>query len=183
MAVFVLLILLIYFNLSIIYTSWLRHHHHCPMRRIVSFLICASIIVILTTMICTIMPLFLSEIKLVGGKKLVIASNFVIKGGALPSIHAEHNALMKLIRLNRYRRMINRCDKLDLVVIRFSKCGTLGESRPCKDCLTRLTNSDININNVYYSNSSGELVMEKFSNMFDSELTKYSTGKNNRKRS
>jgi deoxycytidylate deaminase len=123
------------------------------------------------------MLLFSKVIKLVGGKKLVIASNYIVKDGALPSIHAEHNALTKLIRLNRYRRMIDRSDKVDLVVIRFSKSGKLGDSRPCKDCLIRLMNSQININNVYYTDSSGIMVSEKFPTMFDSELTSYSSGR------
>ena len=109
-------------------------------------------------------------------QKLIIGYNKSNSNDHLSSIHAEHNAIIKLNRLNKYRNILNRRDKVDIVVIRLSKCGNIGNSRPCKNCIIRMMNCDIPINNIYYTDSNGSMKIEKFSTMYDSTLTKYSSG-------
>jgi hypothetical protein len=114
-------------------------------------------------------------------KKLVICSNFITIDGPLKSIHAEHNALQKFVRLNKYRHYVTNNDKIDIVVIRLTRSGVLGYSRPCKNCLLRLTKSGISINNIYYSDGDGSIIVERFNNMFNSHLTALSAGDKRKK--
>jgi deoxycytidylate deaminase len=109
-------------------------------------------------------------------KKVAIGTSSVIQNGPLPSIHAEHSAINKLARLNRYRRFIKTHMKFDIVVIRLSRSGVIGYSRPCRNCLTRLMNANISINNVYYTGADGSIKVEKFSDMYDSNTTEFSKG-------
>lgn len=96
----------------------------------------------------------------------------------LPSIHAEHSALQKLIKINRHRKIITSSTKIDMVVLRISKQGKLGYSRPCKRCLIKMTSLEnhIKIKNIYYSDSDGTIKMERLSSMLNSPLTKLSAG-------
>lgn len=73
--------------------------------------------------------------------------------------HAEINAFMKI---NKWK---NRPKILDLLVIRYSKSGKLGESRPCFHCIMKLKQSNIGLRNVYYSTNNGIIIKEKFNNM------------------
>ena len=114
--------------------------------------------------------------ELVGMKKVAIGTSSVIQNGPLPSIHAEHSAMNKLSRLNRFRRFIKSHEKFDIVVIRLSRSGVIGYSRPCKNCLTRLMNANIAINNIYYTGADGSIKVEKFSEMYDSNTTEFSKG-------
>ncbi|VBB17827.1 hypothetical protein YASMINEVIRUS_290 [Yasminevirus sp. GU-2018] len=86
--------------------------------------------------------------------------------------------MQKLLKLNRYRRFLQKGDKIDMVVVRISKCGSIGYSRPCKGCIERMIKFDleIKINNVYYSDSDGTIKVERFADMYSSPLTKYSMG-------
>lgn len=88
------------------------------------------------------------------------------------STHAEIDALNRLksknINIKRY--------KFDLLVIRISKTGKLGESRPCYHCLKKLEESGIKIKNVYYSTNLFGIQKEKFNLMKDSDKTTYSRG-------
>ena len=111
-----------------------------------------------------------------GGKKLAMGSNCSIESGSLPSIHAEHNAVVKFMRVNKLRRFLSSRDKVDIVVLRLSRTGIMGYSRPCKNCITRLMHYNIVINNIYYSDADGSIIVEKFSTMYDSPLTKFSAG-------
>lgn len=94
-------------------------------------------------------------------------------------MHAEHLSYLKLMKkLSLFGRHLKKT-KYDLMVLRFTKTGTLGYSRPCKECLMRLRKSNIRINNVYYSESiqNEQLIsVEKFSSMANSSLTKSSGG-------
>lgn len=94
------------------------------------------------------------------------------------SIHAECDALQNLRKLNKHRRFLKSGDGIDVVVVRISKNGKLGYSRPCKSCIQKLTklSEKIKINNVYYSDSDGSFKKEKFKNMYNSPLTKLSYG-------
>lgn len=89
-------------------------------------------------------------------------------------MHAEHLSCLKLMKNHRFNT--NHRTKYDLMVLRLTKTGTLGYSRPCKECLMRLKKSRININYVYYSQTDQSIGVEKFSSMADSSLTKSSGG-------
>lgn len=84
--------------------------------------------------------------------------------------HAEQNALKKLT--TRQIKMKN----ISLLVIRLSKSGVLGESRPCMHCIKAMERSKIKIKWVYYSTKGGIIVREKLSNMLESEKTYISSG-------
>lgn len=56
--------------------------------------------------------------------------------------------------------------KLDLMVIRISKCGAIGNARPCFHCMKQLDQAKfVNIRNVYYSNNTGNIVCCKFDDL------------------
>jgi hypothetical protein len=107
-----------------------------------------------------------------GGKKLTLTSNLIVNESSLPSLHAEHLSYLKLIRSHRF----NKNTKYDLMVLRFTRSGTLGFSRPCRECLHRLKKSNIRIKDVYYSLADQTIGVEKFCSMTDSILTKSSGG-------
>ena len=96
----------------------------------------------------------------------------------LVSIHAEHAAIQKLLKLNNYRKILKSSNVVDIVVIRINRNGKLGYSRPCKRCIKYMMrlNEMIKINNVYYSHSDGIIYKEQLKFMYDSPLTKYSHG-------
>lgn len=75
-----------------------------------------------------------------------------------PSIHAEHHAIQKLPAAHRKPRHLK---KLDILVIRVNRGGSLGNSKPCLRCLLmlsqRLPEKGYCINKVYYSNDQGEI--------------------------
>lgn len=120
--------------------------------------------------------IFFKESKIDWFEKLVIGQSYHIKNSAMLSIHAEHSALNKFVRINKYRRYIDTHEKIDILVIRFSKTGVIGYSRPCRNCLLRMLNCEIPINNIYYISTDGSIKVEKLSQMFDSALTVMSRG-------
>ena len=81
----------------------------------------------------------------------------------------------KMARCNRFKRAIPFGAKIDLLVIRLSKTGVLGPSRPCENCLKRLAKSKYPVDKVYYSSDKDTIVREKFDDMFDSPLTAMSS--------
>lgn len=86
-----------------------------------------------------------------------------------PQYHAEINALYKI---NTWK---NKPKKINLLVIRLSKTGKLGESRPCYHCLLQLTKANIGIKYVYYSKND-KIIREKFDDMLYSQTIHISKG-------
>jgi len=119
-----------------------------------------------------------------GVKNVIISDNYPTFGKQMPSIHAEHHAMIKFFRMNRYKDLINlkKCEPVDFLVIRLNSLGNLGSSRPCKDCLIRLNRSGLNIRYVYYSDNNGSIIKERFADMFDSPSTYISSGNKQRKK-
>lgn len=101
-----------------------------------------------------------------------------VKYTHLSSVHAEHSAMLNLLKINRYRRYIDPGDYVNIIVVRISKDGKIGNSRPCENCIKRLKkfNKQIKIKYVYYSNAEGRINMEHFANMESSPLNKLSSG-------
>ena len=80
------------------------------------------------------------------------------------STHAENSAISRL----KYRET-NKKKKVDILVIKTSKSGRIGNSKPCYHCLMDLKRLSpergYRINNVYYSNSDGIIVKKKLSHL------------------
>jgi len=75
--------------------------------------------------------------------------------------HAEMDALQKLETLIRCGKI--KKTKMDLIVIRTSKIGNLGESAPCFHCTQRLVMScNVNIDKLYFSRSDNTITCIKF---------------------
>lgn len=106
--------------------------------------------------------------------KLVIGQCDIRKTSGLPSRHAEHAALVKLVKMR------NRPEIVNLLVIRFSKSGILGSSRPCYNCIKRLeayaSRYNIKIANIYYSTNDGTIESENLKFMKDSYKTYIANG-------
>ena len=96
--------------------------------------------------------------------------NHSVKNHLDPSTHAEIDALNKVITWK------NRPKKMDLLVIRVSPTGILGESRPCFHCLKKIMLSGVNVIDVYYSTSNGTIIREKIKDMLKSEIVHISFG-------
>ena len=109
-----------------------------------------------------------------GMQKLVVGENYIVQNDGKISVHAEEDAIGKFLRIRDAPK------KIHVLVIRLSKTGQLGSSRPCKNCLTRYINISrkfkLKIKNVYYSTSDGTIERENFITMLDSELTHISSG-------
>lgn len=88
-------------------------------------------------------------------ERISISSNANYKRGIMPSIHAEADMIKKIGRKRNIPKAI------DIVVIRCSKNGTVGESRPCYHCILAMYKSKLNIKNIYYSTGDGIIVKEK----------------------
>lgn len=106
--------------------------------------------------------------------RIVTGINIPKSSYGLVSQHAEHNALIKLYK----KKHIPRC--LDLLVIRLSKSGIVGESRPCLHCIRRLQKmvdrNGVRISNVYYSTKYGDIERENLSDMENKDSTYVSSG-------
>lgn len=103
-------------------------------------------------------------------EKISYGTNTLEKFRGMPSKHAEMDAITKI----RFKKNLPK--SMDIVVLRISKNGILGESRPCYHCLHMIEQSNLNIRCIYYSNRNGTIQKEKFKNMKKSELTYISSG-------
>lgn len=109
-----------------------------------------------------------------GMKKLVTGINCDTKYAGLPTKHAEVDAINKLKNKKNIPRI------MDILVIRLSKSGELGESRPCYHCICALERSHLNIRSVYYSTRDGKIMKEKLTHMKHNSLTCISSGMRHR---
>lgn len=109
------------------------------------------------------------------GRKIVIGISSHVVRYNQHSTHAEVAALEKLQSVLKIY-FSDRSHKFDLYVIRLSKNGYFGSSRPCYHCLVRLTKSGLSIRDVYYSTDERTIVREKFISMLYSPLTRLSSG-------
>jgi cytidine deaminase len=88
--------------------------------------------------------------------------NNFIENKTCTTIHAEIAALEKI-------KKWKECPKnVDLIVIKLNKDGNIGKGKPCDHCLYLLSESKVNIKNVYYStiiDNEYYIIKEKFSKM------------------
>jgi len=78
--------------------------------------------------------------------------------GLYPGIHAEQDAIRKLLPLKRKKRLIN----VNILVIRISGKNKLQSSKPCNICIETMKKISpklgYNIQNVFYSNNNGDII-------------------------
>lgn len=74
------------------------------------------------------------------------------------SVHAEHHAVM---RLPPSHKKVGHMKKLDLLVIRVNRGGSLCSSKPCLHCVTMLSQllplKGYRVRNIYYSTEDGDI--------------------------
>lgn len=95
----------------------------------------------------------------------------------MSSVHAEDSVMRKFFRKNKFKRVITMNETIDILVVRLTKTGQWGYSRPCHDCILKMTRSLYKINTVYYTDHDGNIISEKINNMYRSPLTKFSNGR------
>jgi cytidine deaminase len=85
----------------------------------------------------------------------------------LGTIHAEENAIRKLPTLPRKSRL----KKVDILVIRTTKDGNLGCSKPCMNCLLMMKNwlpdKGYTLGTVYFSDDGGTITHMPFHRMYE----------------
>lgn len=78
--------------------------------------------------------------------------------GIHPGIHAEHDAIRKLIPLKRNKRL----EVINMLVIRLSGKNKLQSSKPCINCINMMkilpNKMGYKIKDIYYSNENGEII-------------------------
>jgi hypothetical protein len=78
--------------------------------------------------------------------------------GTMPSIHAEHDAILRLPYLKNKKKLV----KINLLVIRFLKTYTLANSKPCYKCIQNMIDipkkRGYKIEDIYYSENSETII-------------------------
>ena len=93
--------------------------------------------------------------------------------GITPGVHAEQDALDKLIPLRKKKKK----DSINLLVIRWSTKNKLQSSKPCSNCIETMKTLPqkkvYKIENIYYSDEEGNIIKTTL-NKLDSEEKHYS---------
>ena len=107
----------------------------------------------------------------------------VFRGSNRPGHHAGVDVIKKLLsfyRNGKKTRGTKHRKKCDLIIVRITKEGNLGSSKPCLHCLWYINNiHSFRIHNITYSNNKGVLVTETLKNMMKS-MDKYHISYGNR---
>lgn len=88
------------------------------------------------------------------------------------SFHAEANAIRKLAS----HKGTKNNKSFELVVIRVSSTGVIGNSKPCFQCIQQIMKSRFNISKVYYSNAEGDIICESINKLLQSDTIHISHG-------
>ena len=103
--------------------------------------------------------------------------------GLAPGIHAEYDAINKLVTLRKRKKL----ESVNLLVIRLSGKNKLQSSKPCSNCIDAMKilpeKKGYKIQNIYYSDSDGNIVKTTLSNLDNEEkhFSKYYKNKNKNK--
>lgn len=93
--------------------------------------------------------------------------------GVTPGIHAEYDAITKLIPLRKRKKL----ETVNLLVIRLSGKNKLQSSKPCSNCIDTMKTlpekKGYKIQNIYYSDADGNIVKTTLNNL-DSEEKHFS---------
>ena len=94
----------------------------------------------------------------------------------IKSIHAEHHAIQKLPQLPKKHHQ----KKVDILIVKTSKTGCLGMSKPCIHCLMIMNDlapkKGYRINKVYYTDDKGNLIENRLNKLILEEnyhISKY----------
>lgn len=92
------------------------------------------------------------------------------------SIHAEDHAIRKLVTLPKQKKL----KKVDMLVIRVSKTGVMGNSKPCAHCIHllahQLPSKGYMLSRVFFSNDKGVIESHKFNDLYyeeDQHISRY----------
>ena len=89
--------------------------------------------------------------------------------GLFPTVHAEDDAIGKLPVLRRNRKL----KKIDLLVIRANIGGTVGNSKPCANCVRdlyyKLPKKGYILDTVHYTDKGQVIVSKKFTKLMRDE--------------
>lgn len=101
---------------------------------------------------------------LLDGRRLIYKGyNNRTSNTVTPTCHAEFHVVSQFLKRRRASSKIS-LKGFALFVIRVKRCdNSLGNSKPCYDCINMMTK--YGIKTVYYSNDSGEIVMERVNRM------------------
>jgi cytidine deaminase len=99
--------------------------------------------------------------------------NYLAYGENHGIIHAEHDALQNLPRRPRNKRIRTAY----AVVVRTSRTGELGESKPCAHCVNRLKNHALrlgySVSHVYYSTRDQSMECVKIDELENTHTSSY----------
>ena len=83
----------------------------------------------------------------------------------MPSIHAEHDALLRLPPSKNKKQL----ESINLLVIRVSVKNKLQGSKPCNDCIQKMRyipeSKGYKLKSIYYSNNVGQIVETNLANL------------------
>ncbi len=100
--------------------------------------------------------------------------------GNIPGIHAECDAISKLIPLNPRKKLEN----INILVIRLSPKNKIQSSKPCSNCIETMINlppkKGYKVQNIYYSDVFGEIIKTSL-NTLEKEERHYSRFYRNQK--
>lgn len=89
--------------------------------------------------------------------------------GKKPGIHAEYDALTKLIPIRRKKNL----ESINLLVVRLSSKNKIQSSKPCFNCIETMQKFPPKIGykivNVYYSNSEGDIIKTNLKSLNEEE--------------
>jgi len=95
-------------------------------------------------------------------------NNYININGNQSTVHAEISALNKLKNINS-----KKCKKINLLVIKVSYTGKVGNSKPCIKFIEKMyclpIDKGYSIKNVYYSDDKGNIIKNKIQNLIEDE--------------
>ena len=112
------------------------------------------------------------------GKSKKYSFNLFYKSDKFPfSIHSEINTITKYYKTTQRTDKNKIKSKKILIVLKLTKSGKLGNSKPCQGCANYINNNldNLNLLNVYYSTQFNELVKLDAKDM-QSDIFRYSSG-------
>jgi cytidine deaminase len=81
------------------------------------------------------------------------------------TVHAEEKAIENLPALPRKKHL----KPVDMIVIRTSKIGCFGNSKPCAHCISKMTyrlpDKGYRLDKIYYTDGDGKMTIQKFTNL------------------
>ena len=89
--------------------------------------------------------------------------------GKKPGIHAEYDALTKLMPIRRKKKL----ESINLLVVRLSSKNKIQSSKPCFNCIETMKKFPpkigYKIDNVYYSDSNGDIIKTNLKSLNEEE--------------